>query len=80
MTLDYTYLNQLTLEDLLDRAQQTDLNNHMVRALVDRLKEYADAYEENDRLKSELRESERRADSWRDEARAIQRQLDQVRT
>ena len=79
MTADYTYLNQLTLEDLLDRARQAGPDNHLVRALADRLEEYADAYDTVNTLEAELADAEQRAESWREEAQAIQRQLDRVR-
>lgn len=79
MTADYTYLNQLTIEDLLDRARQTGPDNHLVRALADRLEEYADAYDTVNTLEAELGDAERRAEGWRDEAQALQRQLDMVR-
>ena len=79
MTLDYTYLNQLNVTDLLDHARRAGFENHMVRALADRLEEYFDAYEQVNRLEVELADAERRADMWRDEAQAIQRQLDMVR-
>ena len=79
MTADYTYLNQLTLEDLLDRVRQAGPDNHLVRALADRLEEYADAYDTVNALEAELADAEQRAEGWRDEAQALQRQLDQVR-
>ena len=79
MTADYTYLNQLPLEDLLDRARQAGPDNHLVRALADRLEEYADAYDTVNALEAELADAEQRAESWREEAQAIQRQLDRVR-
>ena len=79
MTADYTYLNQLTIEDLLDRARQAGPDNHLVRALADRLEEYADAYDTVNALEAELADAEQRAESWREEAQAIQRQLDRVR-
>jgi len=76
---DYTYLNQLTVEDLLNRAREAGPDNHLVRALADRLEEYADAYDTVNSLEAELADANQRADSWRDEAQAVQRQLDQVR-
>ena len=79
MTPDYTYLNQLTIEDLLDRARQAGPDNHLVRALADRLEEYADAYDTVNTREAELGDAERRAEGWRDEAQALQRQLDMVR-
>jgi len=79
MTQDYTYLNQLTVTDLLDHAWQAGPDDHLARALADRLEEYADVYDAVSRLKAELADAEQRAESWRDEAEALQRQLDQVR-
>lgn len=79
MTADYTYLNQLTLEDLLDRARQAGPDNHLARALADRLEEYADAYDIVNTLEDELADANQRAESWREKARAVQRQLDMVR-
>jgi len=79
MTADYTYLNQLTLEDLLDRARQAGPDNHLVRALADRLEETLEDISDYDRLNAELMDANQRAESWRDEAAALQRQLDMVR-
>lgn len=79
MTADYTYLNQLTLEDLLDRARQAGPDNHLVRALADRLEETLEDIFDYDRLNAELMDANQRAESWRDEAAALQRQLDMVR-
>jgi len=76
---DYTYLNQLTVEDLLDHAREAGPDNHLVRALADRLEEYADAYDTVNSLEAELADANQRADGWREEAQAVQRQLDQVR-
>jgi hypothetical protein len=79
VTHDFTYLNQLPIADLLDRAREAGPEAHMIRALADRLEDYADVYATVDRLEAELADAERRADSWREEAQAVQRQLDQVR-
>ena len=79
MTPDYTYLNQRTLEDLLDRARQAGPDNHLVRALADRLEETLEDISDYDRLNAELMDANQRAESWRDEAAALQRQLDMVR-
>jgi hypothetical protein len=76
---DYTYLNQLTVEDLLDRAREAGPDNHLVRALADRLDEYVEFRDMVNSLEAELGDAERRADGWREEAQAVQRQLDQVR-
>jgi len=82
VTHDFTYLNQLSGVDLLDRAHRgnwTGPEAHMIRALAERLEQYEDAYNMLDRLQADLDDAERRADSWREEAQAVQRQLDQVR-
>jgi hypothetical protein len=83
-THDYTYLNQLNVADLLDRARTNErfwppLAAGIIRALADRLEEYFDAYEQANRLEVELADAEQRASMWREEAQAIQRQLDMVR-
>ena len=83
MTHDHTYLSQLPVHDLLDRARRGAWSGpeaHIIRALADRLEEHLDAYATHDRLEQDLADAERRADSWRDEAQALQRQLDRVRT
>ena len=82
MTHDFTYLNQLNVTDLIDRAARGNWTGpaaHMIRALVDRLEEHIDAAADYDRLNDELMDANRRAESWREEAMAVQRQLDQVR-
>lgn len=83
MTHDFTYLNQLTVEDLLDRAHRggrwTGPEAHMIRALATRLEDYLEYRDMVNSLEAELGEAERRADGWREEAQAVQRQLDQVR-
>jgi uncharacterized protein YlxW (UPF0749 family) len=82
MTHDFTYLNQLPVQDLIDRAARgnwTGPEAHMIRALVDRLEEHIDAAAEYDRLNDELIDANQRAESWREEAQAVQRQLDRVR-
>ena len=76
---DYTYLNQLNIPDLLDHARRAGPDNHLVRALADRLEEYSDVYDAVNNLEAELADAERRADGWREEAQAVQRQLDMVR-
>ena len=77
--IDYTFLNQLTVTDLLWRAREAGPEAHMIRALADRLEEHLDVAADYDRLNDELAESVRRADGWREEAMALQRQLDMVR-
>ena len=82
MTHDFTYLNQLTVQDLIDRAARgnwTGPEAHMIRALMDRLEEHLDAVSDYDALNDDLMDANRRAESWREEAMAVQRQLDMVR-
>jgi hypothetical protein len=82
MTHDFTYLNQLTVEDLLDRAHRgnwTGPEAHMIRALAIRLEDYLEFRDTVNNLEAELGDAERRAEGWREEAQAVQRQLDQVR-
>jgi hypothetical protein len=82
MTHDFTYLNQLTVEDLLDRAHRgtwTGPEAHLIRALAVRLDEYVEFRDMVSSLEAELGDAERRADGWREEAQAVQRQLDMVR-
>jgi hypothetical protein len=82
MTHDYTYLSHLDSVELLDRAYRgnwTGPEAHMIRALADRLDQYLDVQAVVLRLEDELADAVRRADSWREEAQAVQRQLDQVR-
>ena len=82
MTHDFTYLNQLPITDLLDRAHRgnwTGPEAHMIRALAERLEEHLDAVADYDAVNDALMDANQRAESWREEAMAVQRQLDQVR-
>jgi hypothetical protein len=82
MSHDFTYLNQLTVEDLLDRAHRgnwTGPEAHLIRALAIRLEDYLEFRDMVNNLEAELGDAERRAEGWREEAQAVQRQLDQVR-
>lgn len=82
---DYTYLNQLNIADLLSETRRLindmapSVKDHALRALADRLDEYADAYDAVNSLEAELADANQRADGWRAEAMAVQRQLDMVR-
>jgi len=78
LTLDFTYLDQLTVTDLLNRAREHN-DNGLIRALADRLEEHIDALADYDNLNAELLDANQRAESWREEAMALQRQLDMVR-
>lgn len=76
---DYTYLSQLPITDLLDRAREAGPEAHLIRALADRLEEHLEAVADYDAVNDALLDANQRADSWREEAQAVQRQLDQVR-
>ncbi len=78
MTHDFTYLNQLPVQDLLDRARAHG-DDGLIRALADRLEEHLDVLADYDALNAELMAANQRAESWREEAMAVQRQLDMVR-
>lgn len=83
--MDFTYLNMLNVGDLLTQTRRLinelapSVKDHAMRALADRLEEYSDAYNVLDRLQADVDDAERRAASWREEAQALQRQLDQAR-
>ena len=82
MTHDFTYLNQLPVQDLIDRAARgnwTGPEAHMIPAPVDRLEAHIDAVSDYDALNDALMDANQRAESWREEAMAVQRQLDMVR-
>ena len=82
MTHDHTYLSQLTVTDLIEcahRGNWTGPEAHMIRALAERLEEHLDAVADYDAVNAALMDANQRAESWREEAMAVQRQLDQVR-
>ena len=51
----------------------------MIRALAVRLEDYLEFRDMVNNLEAELGDAERRAEGWREEAQAVQRQLDMVR-
>ena len=66
MTHDFTYLNQLPITDLLDRAHRgnwTGPEAHMIRALAERLEEHLDAVNEYDAVNDALMEANQRAEA-----------------
>ena len=79
MTRDYTDFMNMTPEELAAYALERASNNDLLLAMAHQLQGCADAYDVNDRLTAELADAERRADGWREEAQAVQRQLDMVR-
>ena len=62
-----------------DCAKQGVMSSALLEALADQMEVLADLADKVEPLKQELEEAEARADSWREEAQAIQRQLDAVR-
>ena len=83
MTRDYTDFMNMTGEKLAKYTYEHANGNELIMALADQLADLSalmDALETaNASLQSDLQDAERRADSWRDEAQAVQRQLDLVR-
>jgi threonine aldolase len=60
MTHDYTYLNQLPVTDLLDRAHRDNWSGpeaHMIRALAQQLEDHLDAVNEYDAVNDALMEA-----------------------
>ena len=83
MTRDYTDFMNMTGEKLARYAYEHAHGNELIMALADQLADLSALADQLDRtnaeLQSDLADAERRADSWRDEAQAVQRQLDMVR-
>ena len=83
MTRDYTDFMNMTGEDLARYAYEHAHGNELIMALADQLADLSALAVALDRanveLQSDLEDAERRADIWRDEAQAVQRQLDMVR-
>lgn len=80
---DYTDLMHMVPLELSryarDCAREGIMSSALLEALADQLEAQADLADKVERLKQDLEEAEARADSWREEAQAVQRQLDQVR-
>ena len=83
MTRDYTDFMNMTGENLAKYAYEHANGNELIMALADQLADLSALADALDRanvgLQSDLEVAIRRADSWRDEAQAVQRQLDMVR-
>ena len=83
MTRDYTDFMNMTGENLAKYAYEHAHGNELIMALADQLADLSALTDALDRtnveLQSDLEDAERRADNWRDEAQAVQRQLDMVR-
>ena len=83
MTRDYTDFMNMTGENLAKYAYEHANGNELIMALADKLADLDALINLLERdtadLQSDLADAERRADSWRDETQAVQRQLDMVR-
>jgi BMFP domain-containing protein YqiC len=78
MTHDYTYLNQLPVQDLLDRARSRwpsspDAQAHLIRALAERLEEHLDAVNEYDAVNDALIDANQRAEALAEEVSELER-------
>lgn len=75
---DYTDFMNMTPTKLAAYARDV-AGNDLVLALAHQLETQATEAGKIEGLQAELEDAEYRADSWREEAQAIQRQLDMVR-
>ncbi len=76
MTHDFTYLNQLGVVDLLDRAHRgnwTGPEAHMIRALAERLEEHLDAVNEYDGVNDALMDANQRAEALEEQILELER-------
>jgi predicted nucleic acid-binding Zn-ribbon protein len=76
VTHDFTYLNQLGVVDLLDRAHRgnwTGTEAHMIRALAERLEDYLDAAADYDAVNDALMEANQRAEALAEEVSELER-------
>lgn len=76
MAHDFTYLNQLPITDLLDRAHRgnwTGPEAHMIRALAERLEEHLDAVNEYDAVNDALMEANQRAEALEEQILELER-------
>lgn len=80
MIRDYTDFMNMTAQELAAYACDHATGNALVLALAHQLETQAELADKIDALQRDLEAAEDRADQWREEAQAIQRQLDQVRT
>lgn len=79
MTRDYTDFMNMTANDLAQYARENANGNDLLDALADMLDATVEECNQLEDRVNELADAERRAESWREEAMAIQRQLDMVR-
>jgi BMFP domain-containing protein YqiC len=80
MTHDFTYLNQLGVVDLLDRAHRgnwTGPEAHMIRALAERLEEHLDAVNEYDAVNDALMDANQRAEALEEQVLELERALNE---
>lgn len=76
MTHDVTYLSQLGVVDLLDRAHRgnwTGPEAHMIRALAERLEEHIDAVNEYDAVNDALMDANQRAEALEEQVLELER-------
>ena len=73
---------QMPTRELIDRARMTSglttSAAQTMRALTDTLEDMLGICELYEKTRDELTDAERRADNWREEAQALQRQLDRI--
>ena len=80
MTRDYIEYMNMTANDLAQFAREAaEPHQVLLLALADMLDTVVEECNRLEDRNAELADAERRADSWREEAMAIQRQLDMVR-
>ena len=80
MTHDFTYLNQLGVVDLLDRAHRgnwTGPEVHMIRALAERLEEHLDAVADYDAVNDALMDANQRAEALEEQILELERALNE---
>jgi len=80
MTHDFTYLNQLPITDLLDRAHRgnwTGPEAHMIRALAERLEEHLDAVADYDAVNDALMKANQRAEALEEQILELERALNE---
>jgi chromosome segregation ATPase len=75
MTHDYTYLNQLPVQDLIERARTPQLINyeHLLRALADRLEEHLEAVADYDAVNEALMDANQRAEALEEQVSELER-------
>lgn len=79
MMRDYTDFMNMTPNDLAQYARENANGSDLIQALADLLDAVVQECNALEERAHDLADAERRADMWRDEAQAIQRQLDMVR-